>query len=159
MHIVSPGMNIIHTSFYHPRGGKRQYYLCVGDPYYSGHIKQVKAQKLGGLDNCSLRYFNGDGALIKTNSQRYVDKLNTTKLDTIGEKEEIRIITLDNKQIDKTASKAATPLPLSPPFKTKNEIDIQSALALDLTILPRPSRHKPDKNITIVKSKHPTQSV
>ena len=57
MNIVNPGMNAIHASFYHPRGEKRQYYLCVGDPYYSGPIKQVKAQNLGGLDDCSLRYF------------------------------------------------------------------------------------------------------
>ena len=144
------GKNKFHISNTHHKGETKHYYVCLGKPHFSGPTKQIKATVNGLFSSTAIRYINSSDKRLRTKLQEHIDAIRNDIFRTTYYRKQGRIITIDTTPNITALSEA--PIQLQPPLSTKTSDAIDSALALDLRIFPRPNRIDPTKFITLKKT-------
>ena len=111
---------------------------------FTGPIKQIRTVKEYKYEIEYLRYLVKADRDLRLQLQSHIDYIVKQKHDGLLSSCQDRIITLGNTNDSRASTEAIIPPPSSltkqQPLSTKIEDEITAALALDLFIIPRPSR-------------------
>ena len=126
--------------------------MCLRKSLFSAPCMQIDAIKIGKFASTHLRYLTRNDNKLKLQLQHHLDIKDSEIANEMTSlinwnKDQDRITTLANVQINSTLTEDIIPFIAQP--RLKFEDSISSALSLDLQIYPRPSRTNNNSFITL----------